>query len=832
MFILIIGILLVSLIYVGVVSAVADPNVCEIKQGKNVNSATERVMFEVSGQTNAHGKIYSGPTASVAVNPALRDLWFVVCDIIAGATETRTCSAEYGPNSQWDPPDINYDRRKNAVIALTSPSNSHGHIPQGGNQIQRQLYDEQICYGDLQCWWSSGSCDRLSTTTKEFGMYSLSDVINGHIGRFSDPYTWKVCCIREFDLPETCDNPLDCGTPGEVGNKKDYSCNADIAKRDFKVCSFDVAGDECYTWENDFETCSSVTPGTRCYDAPPVGGNDAVCATYCGNGQKNSPMNGEGVAEACDDGNTADIGDGCTNACAKEPSFDCWEADPTSPSNCLSMYWASDVPGTTKIKDFTFTPASQPNVYLILKGSAVKSGSSYSIEIQEDDPTALSEGSSDDKIRTGASRLTGSITNNNFLSVAWKITQTDWDTGNDNSGFPFYTPDANDGLEFAFKSIGMFPTDYISYNNIFRVAPPAGYNGILTVTQTAPPGDTCGINADSTDGLPGFLDDGETCDDGKHCADRTDCTDNDGCNGIGDGLCKPRSGDGCSEACIDETIIGICGDNAVYPGDDGIPNNGDLNEEQCDDGNTNNGDGCLADPSQGQTCQCAPTYIPDPTGNGCVLSSRCNDYDGDVSLCNQNGYKNSPTAINSAPGGTVCGDYGNTCPPDYTFNDCYCEYQSNLCNSIQPSSVMTCGGPGGGTTTRIGSCSITDDFGVNDCSTGIESFPYTWSGTWKWDASNSYLEDDTCDGLVPGGGAGCVDDSGAICSGAPGVNCHYDPRGESSTCVLGGSGIIVCPQQVKLFFFTWLNFVLTAMTISFIYFLLYVEKKGKGKKKK
>ena len=45
----------------------------------------------------------------------------------------------------------------------------------------------------------------------------------------------------------------------------------------------------------------------------------------------------------------------------------------------------------------------------------------------------------------------------------------------------------------------------------------------------------------------------EECDDGKHCADGTPCTNSDECKGIGDEICKPRSGDGCSADCMIET---------------------------------------------------------------------------------------------------------------------------------------------------------------------------------------------------------------------------------------------------------------------------------------
>jgi uncharacterized repeat protein (TIGR01451 family) len=44
----------------------------------------------------------------------------------------------------------------------------------------------------------------------------------------------------------------------------------------------------------------------------------------------------------------------------------------------------------------------------------------------------------------------------------------------------------------------------------------------------------------------------EECDDGTQCADGTSCTLDTECEGIGDGVCATRDGDGCSHACTDE----------------------------------------------------------------------------------------------------------------------------------------------------------------------------------------------------------------------------------------------------------------------------------------
>jgi len=91
-----------------------------------------------------------------------------------------------------------------------------------------------------------------------------------------------------------------------------------------------------------------------------------------------------------------------------------------------------------------------------------------------------------------------------------------------------------------------------------------------------------------------FVDVGEGCDDGGKCSggtkDGTACTADATCTG--GGKCLPVAGDGCGPTCqheptvtvgTDPVVNVICGDGIVTSG------------EVCDDGNTNDGDGCQAD---------------------------------------------------------------------------------------------------------------------------------------------------------------------------------------------------------------------------------------------
>jgi len=75
---------------------------------------------------------------------------------------------------------------------------------------------------------------------------------------------------------------------------------------------------------------------------------------------------------------------------------------------------------------------------------------------------------------------------------------------------------------------------------------------------------------------------GEECDDGRHCENGASCTDNANCAGIGDGLCRPRGGDGCSATCRFEIgwdcppdggqCDSVCGDFVI------------RGDEECDNG--------------------------------------------------------------------------------------------------------------------------------------------------------------------------------------------------------------------------------------------------------
>jgi hypothetical protein len=113
-------------------------------------------------------------------------------------------------------------------------------------------------------------------------------------------------------------------------------------------------------------------------------------------------------------------------------------------------------------------------------------------------------------------------------------------------------------------------------------------------------GDGCSANCTLESCGNGVLDKDEECDDGQMCDDGTPCKSLAECANIGSGACTPRNGDGCSTACIKE----FCGDGIVQTG---------LGEA-CDDGPDNGADGkCASDCSIVTT----PTAVA-ICGNGVV----------------------------------------------------------------------------------------------------------------------------------------------------------------------------------------------------------------------
>src|SRR3989338_8683788 len=139
---LVMGLLFVIGIYIGVVSAQAAVT-CNIKlyNGANINTATEVILLEVSGLTNAHA-------TKVTLNTPVANHYYVVCPKSA---VNPGGSSTYNPSSESN----GVGRPKNTIIALSYSSNAHAHIPE---------YNYASYPIKIKCKISSGSCSDLCTT--------------------------------------------------------------------------------------------------------------------------------------------------------------------------------------------------------------------------------------------------------------------------------------------------------------------------------------------------------------------------------------------------------------------------------------------------------------------------------------------------------------------------------------------------------------------------------------------------------------------------------------------------------------------------------------------
>jgi cysteine-rich repeat protein len=103
---------------------------------------------------------------------------------------------------------------------------------------------------------------------------------------------------------------------------------------------------------------------------------------------------------------------------------------------------------------------------------------------------------------------------------------------------------------------------------------------------------SCGdryVDVDGIDASPTANYDDETCDVGSYCNNGTDCTRDPSICANGAFECRPRALNWCSPTCTQ----GTCGDGAFDP--DGPDNTfWTPDDEQCDDGNLQNGDSCSA----------------------------------------------------------------------------------------------------------------------------------------------------------------------------------------------------------------------------------------------
>jgi cysteine-rich repeat protein len=165
---------------------------------------------------------------------------------------------------------------------------------------------------------------------------------------------------------------------------------------------------------------------------------------------------------------------------------------------------------------------------------------------------------------------------------------------------------------------------------------------------------------------------GASCDDGAYC------TDGDTCDGAG--TCQPGTGDPCQagEVCNEATdtcdLLAVCGN--------GTPEG----TEDCDDGNTDDGDCCSATctfEAAGSTCDDG-AYCTD--GDTCDGAGTCQPGAGDPctppDVCNEStdSCDSVPVCGNGTPEGTEDCDDGNTDDGDCCSATCTFEAAGSTCD--------------------------------------------------------------------------------------------------------------------------------------------------------
>lgn len=125
---------------------------CSLTQTCTTTNPGEGVLMSLSEEDNAHGEVRDGGGNYP---------WKICCDFEG----TKKCDG------------------KNGVLSLSESTNGHAEILGTGNYIN------DVCFGAVEC--RSGS--DITCLDDEFGVVSLSDVTNAHLGAF-DKYSQKVCC--------------------------------------------------------------------------------------------------------------------------------------------------------------------------------------------------------------------------------------------------------------------------------------------------------------------------------------------------------------------------------------------------------------------------------------------------------------------------------------------------------------------------------------------------------------------------------------------------------------------------------------------------------------
>jgi len=204
------------------------------------NCAADRIVFKLSGATNAHAAVhdFADPTAIYT---------HVICADEPLDSKDRAC------------------KLGNTIVKLSTTSNAH--VEQG----DQTGYSEEVCYGRFQCKYTT-SCNTAKPRTQCLG--SLSAATNAHVGRCAD-YPIKICCTEGSPIRKDTDGDgvFDDGDGRGIGNNlcnpaihRDLTTCDDncvlIPNADQKDTDGDGAGDACDTYKDD--ACSVKDKDDNC----------------------------------------------------------------------------------------------------------------------------------------------------------------------------------------------------------------------------------------------------------------------------------------------------------------------------------------------------------------------------------------------------------------------------------------------------------------------------------------------------------------------------------------------------------------------------------------
>ncbi|HEX5037643.1 MAG TPA: DUF4215 domain-containing protein [bacterium] len=402
-------------------------------------------------------------------------------------------------------------------------------------------------------------------------------------------------------------------------------------------------------WADDVCGDSNITGIETCDDGntDDCDGCSSFCQLECGDGFVT-------CSEVCDDFGTFD-GDGCSADCSTlEPGWTCFEFDPGPPpffTFCISNCGDGLVVGFESCDEGNYTNGDGCDDDPFNGGNCTPTGCGNGV------------------ITAGEACDDFNPFDGDGCSADCSTVEPGW-TCDESFGFSFCTTICGDGLLLGGEQCE-------DGNGVNGDGCDDDVNDPLTpgnCTFTA-----CGNSVQSPD---------EECDDGKQCSDGTQCNTDDDCLFIDGSPCTTHDADDMFDFCDSNCTAPACGNGIINhidddfmtlleDCDDGNTVNGDgcdgnctvtacgngiLTEgEICDDGNTENDDGCSADckPECGDGVQGANEECDDggvKSGDGC--SSVCT-LEGPANVCG-NGIRDA---------GEECDD-GNTESGDGCDADC------------------------------------------------------------------------------------------------------------------------------------------------------------------